>query len=92
MGHFVRMLLCLLLAALLGAACSKKATPPAMPQVANPLPGPGAGALEMERYQLEEEKRTLSEKYADNIERIQAINARLIQINIELQRHINPHY
>ncbi len=43
-------------------------------------------------YQLEEEKRSLSEKYSDHVDRIQQINSRLIQINIELQRQANPHY
>ncbi|MGE4536701.1 MAG: hypothetical protein AB7D37_06470 [Desulfovibrio sp.] len=77
---------CCLLAAVLplGAGCDKKATPPAMPQLVNPQPGPGASPQEVERYQLEEEKRTLVDNYGDNIDRIQQINARLIQLNMEI--------
>jgi hypothetical protein len=83
--------LCCLLgaAAPLAAGCAKKVTPPAMPQLANPEPGPGASAQEVERYQLEEEKRTLSENYGENIARIQQINARLIQLNLEIHRQAN---
>jgi hypothetical protein len=57
-----------------------------MPQLANPQPEAGADPLEVERYQLEEEKRTLTDKYGANIDRIKQINARLIEINIELGR------
>lgn len=82
--------LCCLLAvtAPLAAGC-KNVTPPAMPQIANPEPGPGASAQEVERYQLEEEKRSLSENYGPNIDRIQQINARLIQLNLEIRRQTN---
>lgn len=76
----------------LQAGCTSKAAPPAMPQVENPTPGPGATAQEVERYQLEEEKRALSDKYGENIARIQEINSRLIQLNIEINRQANPHY
>jgi hypothetical protein len=83
--------LCLLVASLaLGTGCRQKATPPPMPQVANPMPGPGASPLEVERHQLEEEKRGLTEQYGDNLARIQRINARLIEINIEISRRQNP--
>uniref|UniRef100_I2Q0P7 Uncharacterized protein n=1 Tax=Desulfovibrio sp. U5L TaxID=596152 RepID=I2Q0P7_9BACT len=86
-------LVCLLgLALPFGAGCVKKATPPPMPQAENPVPGPGASAQEVERYQLEEEKRSLTDKYGENIGRIQQINARLIQLNIEINRQANPHY
>jgi|GEM_PF-1978460 len=85
-------LACLVLAALfVMPGCNTKGTPPAMPQIANPVPAEGASPLEVERYQLEEEKRSLSEKYADHVDRIQQINTRLIQINIELHRQANPH-
>jgi len=93
MRRLAIVLLCLLAAALpMGAGCVKKATPPPMPQAPNPAPAPGASAQEVERYQLEEEKRSLTDKYADNIARIQQINARLIQLNIEINRQANPHY
>ncbi|MFP5258339.1 MAG: hypothetical protein ACLGQH_04880 [Acidobacteriota bacterium] len=82
-------LACLLLAVLAAAGCKKKSTPPAMPQITYPAP---TNPLEAERNQLEEEKRTLSEDYSENIDRIQRINARLIQINIELRRQTNPLY
>ncbi|MHC1789453.1 hypothetical protein [Solidesulfovibrio sp.] len=83
---------CLLLAAVAATPGCQTQTPPAMPQIGNPLPATGASPLETERYQLEEEKRVLYEDYSENIDRIQRINARLIQINIELQRQTNPHY
>lgn len=84
-------IMCCLLAALLplGAGCNKKSTTPTIPQVANPVPGPGASPLEVERYQLEEEKRSLTSNYAENIDRIQQINARLIQLNIAITRQTN---
>jgi len=82
----------LLIAFFIIPGCVKKSTPPPMPLTANPMPAAGATPLEMERYQLQEEKRALSEKYGDNIGRIQEINVRLIQINIDLQRQANPHY
>ncbi|EHJ46617.1 hypothetical protein DFW101_0600 [Solidesulfovibrio carbinoliphilus subsp. oakridgensis] len=94
----MRRLLAIGLVCLLGAAmpftvgCKKKTTPPPMPQAENPVPGPGASAQEVERYQLEEEKRSLTDKYGENIGRIQQINARLIQLNIEINRQANPHY
>jgi len=68
-----------------GTACGKVKVPP-MPQVPNPPPAAGADALEVERYQLLEEKRALSENYGDNIDRIKQVNNRLIEINIELDR------
>lgn len=86
------LLVAVLLVALAAPGCKKTATPPPMPQHESPMPAAGASPLETERYQLEEEKRTLSEDYSENIDRIQRINARLIQINIELQRQTNPHY
>lgn len=86
------MLVALLLVAAAAPGCKKTITPPPMPQHESPMPAAGASPLETERYQLEEEKRTLSQDYSDNIDRIQRINARLIQINIELQRQTNPHY
>jgi hypothetical protein len=87
------LLVCLLLAvATVLGGCNKKSKPPAMPQYASPAPTTGASPQEVERYQLEEEKRALSEKYGDNIDRIQQINARLIQLNIEISRQANPHY
>ena len=89
MKRGILVLCCLLAAAAPLAAGCKKATPPAMPQLANPEPGPGASAQEVERYQLEEEKRTLSENYGENIARIQQINARLIQLNLEIHRQAN---
>lgn len=64
-----------------------RSTPPPMPQIPNPVPAPGADPLEVERHQLLEEKRTLEAQYGDNIARIQQLNSRLIQINIELQQH-----
>lgn len=82
----------LLLAAVAATAGCQTSQPPAMPRIENPAPAATASPLETERYQLEEEKRTLSEDYSENIDRIQRINARLIQINIELQRQTNPHY
>ena len=54
-------------------------------------PGAGADALEVERYQLETEKRTLEDSYSSNIDRIQQINARLIEINLELRRRANQY-
>jgi hypothetical protein len=74
----------------LGAGCQKKAVPPAMPQVVSPVPGPGASAQEVERHQLEEEKRALMEQYGDNLARIQQINSRLIELNIQIERQKNP--
>ncbi|MEA4856538.1 hypothetical protein [Solidesulfovibrio sp.] len=82
--------LCLLVAVLALAGCRQKVTPPPMPQVASPVPGPGASPLEVERHQLEEEKRGLTEQYGDNLARIQQINARLIEINIEINRRQQP--
>lgn len=73
-------------------SCHSKGKAPTMPQISSPAPGPGASPQELERYQLEEEKRSLSEKYGDNIDRIQQINSRLIQLNIEINRQANPHY
>jgi hypothetical protein len=86
------MLAVLLLVAVAAPGCKTKSTPPPMPQQDHLAPVPGSSPLETERYQLEEEKRTLSADYSENIDRIQRINARLIQINIELQRQTNPHY
>jgi len=67
-------------------ACGSKVKAPPMPEVPNPPPAAGASALEVERYQLIEEKRVLAEKYGDNIDRIKQINNRLIEINLELHR------
>lgn len=93
MNRRVLPLACLVLALAVAPGCKKtKSAPPAMPQYDALEPGPGANPLEIERYHLEQEKRTLSEKLSDNLDRIQRINARLIQINIELQRQNNPHY
>lgn len=88
MRSLATLVLCLLLpCAMLGSTgCRRTTPPPPMPQVANPVPGPTADPLEVERYQLIEEKQTLEAQYGDNLARIQAINARLIQINIELQQ------
>ncbi|MYL83043.1 hypothetical protein GTA51_07820 [Desulfovibrio aerotolerans] len=82
-------LACLLLAVVGSVGCKKNSTPPAMPQITYPAP---TSPLEVERNQLEEEKRSLSEDYSENIDSIQRINARLIQINIELHRQTNPQY
>ena len=68
------------------AACAAKSTPPPMHALPNPQPGAGADSLEVERYQLETEKRTLEGSYSNNIDWIQQINARLIEINLELRR------
>lgn len=68
------------------AACVQKTTPPPMHALPNPKPGPGADALEVERYRLETEKRSLEISYGSNVSRIQQINARLIEINLELRR------
>ena len=93
MNRRVLPLACLVLALAVAPGCKKtKSTPPAMPLYDTLEPGPGANPLEIERYRLEQEKRTLSENFSDNLDRIQRINARLIQINIELQRQTNPHY
>ena len=93
MNRRVLTLACLVLALAVVPGCNKaKNTAPAMPQYDALEPGPGANPLEIERYQLEQEKRTLSENLGDNLDRIQRINARIIQINIELQRQTNPHY
>ena len=93
MNRRVLPLACLLLALTVAPGCKKaKSTAPAMPLYDALEPGPGANPLEIERYQLEQEKRTLSENLSDNLDRIQRINARIIQINIELQRQTNPHY
>jgi hypothetical protein len=70
---------------LLVTACTRVKAPP-MPQVPNPPPAAGASALEVERYQLREEKRILESNYGDHIERIKQINTRLIEINIELNQ------
>jgi hypothetical protein len=87
MGRSAHLLIGLLLAAtLLPAAACVKATPPPMPEIPNPQPGPGADALEVEHYQLEQEKRTLGAKYGPNIDRIKQINSRLIEINLELHQ------
>ena len=91
MNRYALALLCLALPLLAAPGCKKHA-PPAMPQYDALEPGPGASPLESERYRLEQEKRTLSEDLSENLDRIQRINARLIQINIELQRQTNPHY
>ena len=70
--------------------CSKVKAPP-MPKVPNPVPAADADPLQVERYQLLQEKQALDEKYGDNIERIKQINNRLIEINLELRRQgINP--
>lgn len=93
MNRRVLPLACLALALAVAPGCNKsKSTAQAMPQYDALEPGPGANPLEIERYQLEQEKRTLSENLSDNLDRIQRINARIIQINIELQRQTNPHY
>jgi hypothetical protein len=78
----------LLLAATLPplGGCIVKAKPPPMPEVPNPPPPQGADALEVERYRLQEEKRSLAGSYGSNIDRIKEINARLIEINIELRQ------
>ena len=82
---------CLVLLALVsGAGCRKQAVPPTMPQTMSPVPGPGASAEEVERYQLEEEKHALMEQYGDNLARIQQINARLIELNIAINRQKHP--
>lgn len=73
----------------LAAGCAKKSTPPPMPTPPNPQPGSGADALEVERYRLVEEKRALEANYGSNLPRIQEINARLIEINLELHRRTN---
>jgi len=83
------LLACLLLAVVGSVGCKKKSTPPAMPQITYPAP---TSPQEVERNQLEEEKRSLSEDYSENIDRIQRINARLIQINIELHNQAQPRY
>ncbi len=84
---------CLLALGLLsGPGCAKKVTPPAMPEHVSPAPGPTASPQEIERHQLEQEKSALEEKYGDNLDRIQEINARLIELNIEIRRQSNPHY
>lgn len=87
MKRLVLALCCLLAASgpLLVSGC-RHVSPPPMPDVPNPVPGPEAGSLEVERYQLQEEKRVLGQNYGDNIDRIQQINTRLIEINMELQR------
>ena len=64
----------------------------AMPQFTSPAPGAGASAEEVERYQLEQEKTALSDKYGDNIDRIKQINDRLIELNIKISRQANHHY
>ena len=92
MGPLTRLLAIALMGTAIatGAACGKVKAPP-MPQLPNPPPAAGADALEVERYQLEEEKRSLADKYGDNITRIKQINTRLIEINIELnQRRGRP--
>lgn len=92
MGVNMRTLVGLLLAVLLavGIGCSKVKAPP-MPEVPNPAPAADADPLQVERYQLLEEKRVLDDKYGDNIERIKQINNRLIEINLELSRRgIHP--
>jgi hypothetical protein len=91
MKPFAKFALCLLVAMVLCLAGCNKKSPPQMPLVPNPAPAVGASAQEMERYQLEEEKRSLAEKYGDNIDRIQQINARLIQLNIDISRQTNSH-
>ena len=94
-GHAVSASLRLCLSGLLAvailamAACNTVKAPP-MPQVPNPPPAPEADALEVERYQLTEEKRALEAQYGDHIDRIKQINARLIEINIELHRRGLP--
>jgi hypothetical protein len=91
MTRHVLVWFCLALAGLtLTAGCNKKATPPPMPQIANPEPGPGSSPEEVERYRLEEEKRGLMEQYGDNLARIQQINARLIELNIAISRQRHP--
>lgn len=67
------------------AACNTVKAPP-MPQVPNPPPAAGASALEVERYQLQEEKRSLEGNYGDHLDRIKQINSRLIEINLELNQ------
>jgi len=89
MRSLARFALCLLVALALCLVGCRKNSPPTMPLTPNPAPAVGASALEMERYQLEEEKRSLSTKYGDNLDRIQQITTRLIQINIEISRQAN---
>lgn len=89
MKPFAKFALCLLMALALCLAGCRKNSPPVMPLTPNPAPAAEASALEMERYQLEEEKRSLSTKYSDNLDRIQQITTRLIQINIEISRQAN---
>lgn len=72
---------------LIVVACHSTVKAPPMPQVPNPPPAAGASALEVERYQLVEEKQALESNYGDNLGRIKQINARLIEINIELNQH-----
>lgn len=70
-------------------ACGSPVKAPPMPEVPNPPPAAGASALEVERYQLIEQKRALSQNYGANIDRIKQINNRLIEINLELRRQGN---
>lgn len=74
---------------LLLTACAATVTPPPMPELPNPQPSAGADALEVERYRLEEEKRGLAGRYGQNVDRIKQINARIIEINIELRQRGN---
>lgn len=93
MKFAAKLTVCLLLAAMPGLpGCVKKSKPPTMSQFASPTPGAEASAEEVERYQLEQEKRSLSEKYGDNIDRIKQINDRLIELNIKLNLQTNHHY
>lgn len=71
------------------SGCHEKVTPPEMPHYVNPAPGPGASPQEVERHQLEEEKTDLMKNYGDNLSRIQQINARLIELNLQIERQRN---
>ena len=93
MHRRVLALACMVLALAAVTGCKKsKCTAPALTLYDSLEPAPGANPLELEQFRLEREKRTLSEHFSENLDRIQRINARLIQINIELQRQNNPHY
>jgi len=93
MKFAAKLTVCLLLAAMpCLPGCVKKSKPPTMSQFASPPPGADASAEEVERYQLEQEKRSLSEKYGDNIDRIKQINDRLIELNIKINLQTNHHY
>ncbi len=76
-------LIALLLCPLAVCGCQAHKTAPAQPAAVQPA---RPATLEEERAMLEQEKQELVGNYSENLERIQQINARIIDINIHLRQ------